>query len=137
MPIRHEAYSIYSDKLAEGTTVTLHMHRDVNDDATIHAIADALKAYLAKKAVHAPVDMVIRLEECETFTISHVVRTVGVLLGEKDALLSHVRASCVLLRPAMLHNALSTLFARLYTPVRPFSIVTSEAAARAFLAQAG
>ena len=117
--------------------VTLRMLHDIDDPAVIACIAQTLKTYLANRSArHGLMCLLIDLRDCKEFKVTHVMSTVGILIGEKDAVLAHVCGSAVL----MVYNAtidpLKKMFERIYQPLCPFSIFTDSAQASAFLLSA-
>ena len=120
-----------------GRIVTLRMLHDVDDSEVIACIAQTLKTYLAgRSAKHGLLSLLIDLRDCVDFKVTHVMSTVGILMGEKDAVLSHLRASAVLMAYNVTIEPLKKMFTRHYHPVRPFSIFMDEAQASAFLLSA-
>ena len=118
--------------------VTLRMLHDIDDSEVIACIAQTLKTYLAdRSAKHGLMSLLIDLRSCKEFRVSHVVRTVGILMGEKDAVLAHLCGSVVLMSYNVTVEPLKKMFERLYQPVRPFSIFTNPDEANEFLLRVG
>jgi hypothetical protein len=114
--------------------VTLRILHDIDDREMIGCIAQTLKTYLAdRSAKHGLMCLLIDLRDCKTFKGTHVMSTVGILMGEKDAVLAHVCGSAVLMAYNVTIDPLRKMFERLYQPVRPFSIFMDPAQANAFL----
>lgn len=117
--------------------VTLRLLHDIDDSDVIACIAQTLKTYLATRSVkHGLLCLLIDLRDCKDFKIRHVMSTVGILVGETDAVLAHVRASAVLLAHNVTIDPLKKMFERIYQPVRPFSIFLDPTQASAFLLSA-
>ena len=118
----------------DGKFVVLKMLHDVDDAEVIACIAQTLKTYLSRRSEkHGPFALLIDLRACVAFTKAHVLSTVSILIGEKDAVLEHLSRSAVLMTPNIAFAPLKAMFDYLYTSVRPFSIFSDESAARDFL----
>lgn len=117
-----------------GSVVTLRMLRDIDNPDVIACIAQTLKTYLARRsAEHGLLGLIIDLRACVEFSTTHVMSTVSILVGEKDAVLEHLHASAVLMRASTTVGPLKKMFDRLYKPIRPFSLFMDEEHARVFV----
>ena len=70
---------------------------------------------------------------CAEFKTTHVLSTVRVLMGEKDAVFAYLRASAILMNFSVAIIPLRVMFERLYKPVKPFSVFYDESQAKDFL----
>ena len=130
MGVSDEDYEITRD----GRLVTLRMLHDVDDPDVIACIAQTMKTYLCSRSKsHGPIALLIDLRECVAFKSAHVLSTVSILVGEKDAVLQYLIGSAVLMRHNLAVAPLRAMFDRLYKSTRPFSIFSEEAEARRFL----
>lgn len=117
-----------------GSVVSLRMLRDVDDSEVIASIAETLKTYLQRRSEKVGLmQLLIDLRLCTDFKPKHVFSTVAILVGEKDAVLTHLSASAVLMHLNMAIEPLKAMFDRLYKPVRPFSLFDDEVRAKRFL----
>lgn len=118
--------------------MTLRLLHDIDDPDTIANVVESLREYLQRRSSKVgPLRLLVDLRACAEFRASHAVRIVAILVTERQSVLAHLRASALVMSDVAgtVLEDMRSMFQRLYTPARPFSIFENEAEAVAFLAR--
>ena len=129
MGVQTTTYAIVRDE----HLLQLILLSDVYDDTEIDAVATTLRDYMERRAHLRPFLLLIDLRRCVGMAAAHVIATIRLLLGHKDALLELVGATAVVMRLTRTMVPLRDMFTRLYTPPRPFCIFGEYEPAITFL----